>query len=181
MMQYSDIYFWHTFEELLIKNYTNKTTIGYPFFYGNKSHLDFNFVSKEGSGFNLAHAFSLSIVIEQSQSISFGEEFFYKICDEISNLYGSFQVIPETQSLILDFDEFCNVISQRELIIDNISSDLSVTRVITIEQAQKFFQDKKIIVQAGGVQGAVYRAGSYLQSVGSAGLVTRTLGYANLA
>lgn len=50
-----------------------------------------------------------------------------------------------------------------------------------MEEAQKFFQDKNIVVQAGGVQGAVYKAGSYLQFAGSAGLVTQTLALAKLA
>ena len=47
--------------------------------------------------------------------------------------------------------------------------------------AQKFFQDKNIVVQAGGVQGAVYKVGSYFQSAGSAGLVSQTIGIAKLA
>ena len=50
-----------------------------------------------------------------------------------------------------------------------------------MEQAQKFFQDKKIVVQADGVQGTVYKINSYLQSVGSAGLVTQTLRLAKSA
>ena len=50
-----------------------------------------------------------------------------------------------------------------------------------MEQVQKFSQDKNIVVQVGGVQGAVYKVGSYLQSAGSAGLVSQTLGLAKLA
>ena len=49
-----------------------------------------------------------------------------------------------------------------------------------MEQAQKFFQDKNIVVQAGGVQGAVYKVCSYLQSAGSARLVSQTLALAKL-
>ena len=50
-----------------------------------------------------------------------------------------------------------------------------------MEQVQKFSQDKNIVVQVGGVQGAVYKVGSYLQSAGSAGLFSPTLGLAQLA
>lgn len=50
-----------------------------------------------------------------------------------------------------------------------------------MEQPQNFFKDKTVIVQAGGLQGAIYKTGSFLQSAGSAGFVRRTLGLAKLA
>ena len=55
-----------------------------------------------------------------------------------------------------------------------------MTKVSAIERTQKFFQDKNIIVQPDGVQGTVYKVGLYLQSAGSAGLVTHTIGLAKL-
>eukprot|EP00957_Ditylum_brightwellii_P135082 10299202-Ditylum_brightwellii.AAC.1 len=45
-----------------------------------------------------------------------------------------------------------------------------MTQESAMEQAQNFFRDKNVIVQAGGAQGTIYKVGSYLQSVGSAGL-----------
>lgn len=56
-----------------------------------------------------------------------------------------------------------------------------MTKILAIEQAQRFFQDKNIIVQADGIQGTMYKVGSYIQSGGSAGLVTQTLAIAKLA
>ena len=50
-----------------------------------------------------------------------------------------------------------------------------------MEQAQNFFRDKNVIVQAAGAQGTLYKVGSYLQSAGSAGLVANTLALAKLA
>lgn len=161
--------------------------IGYPYFYETDNlNQDENFMIfsldpiSEDSELNLAHASSLPIFIEPSQ-FKLGDEFSYQFCDQISQLCGSFQVIPETQTLVLDYNGFCNLVSKSDVIISTISSDLGVTKVSAMKQAQKFFQNKNIVVQAGGVQGAVYNIGSYLQSAGSAGLVSQTLALAKLA
>lgn len=161
--------------------------IGYPYFYETDNlNQDENFMIfsldpiSEDSELNLAPASSLPIFIEPSQ-FKLGDEFSYRFCDQISQLCGSFQVIPETQTLVLDYNSFCNLVSKSDVILSTISSDLGVTKVSAMEQAQKFFQDKNIVVQAGGVQGAVYKVGSYLQSAGSAGLVSQTLALAKLA
>lgn len=161
--------------------------VGYPYFYENDNlNQDENFMIfsldrvSEDSELNLANVSSLPILIEASK-FELGDEFSYQFCDQISQLCGSFQVIPETQTLVLDYNGFCNLVSKSDVILSTISSDLGVTKVSAMEQAQKFFQDKNIVVQAGGVQGGVYKIGSYLQSAGSAGLVSQTLALAKLA
>ena len=161
--------------------------IGYPYFYGS-DHLNQDKIFMifslepllEDSELNLAHASSLPIIVDPSQ-FKLGDQFSYQFCDQISQLCGSFRVIPETQTLVLDYDCFCTLVSKSDIIIDTISSDLGMTQASAIEQAHKFFQDKNIVVQAGGVQGTVYKIGSYLQSAGSAGLVSHTIGLAKLA
>ena len=82
---------------------------------------------------------------------------------------------------MLDYNGFCNLVSKSDVILSTISSDLGVPKVSTLEQAQKFFQEKNIVVQAGGIQGAIYKVGSYVQSAGSAGLVNHTIGLSKLA
>lgn len=161
--------------------------LGYPYFYETDNlNQDENFMIfsldpiSEDSELNLAHASSLPIYIESSQ-FKLGDEFSYQFCNQISQLCESFQVIPETQTLVLDYNGFCNLVSKSDVIFSTISSDLGVTKVSAMKQAQKFFQDKNIVVQAGGVQGAAYKVGSYLQSAGSAGLVSHTLALAKLA
>ena len=161
--------------------------IGYPYFYESDNlNQDGNFMIfsldpiSEDSELNLAHASSLPIIVNPSQ-FKLGDEFSYKFCDQISQICGSFQVIPETQTLVLDYNEFCRLVSKSDRIFSIISSDLGVTKVLAMEQAQKFFQDKNVVVQAKGVQGTIYKAGSYLQSAGSAGLVSQTLAIAKLA
>ena len=161
--------------------------IGYPYFYETDNlNQDENFLIfsldpiSEDSELNLAHASSFPIVLEPSQ-LKLGDEFSYQFCDQISQLCVNFQVIPETQTIVLDYNGFCKLVSKSDVILSTISSDLGVTKVSAMEQAEKFFQDKNIVVQAGGVQGAVYKVGSYLQSAGSAGLVSQTLALAKLA
>lgn len=161
--------------------------IGYPYFYEtdnlNQDEIFMIFSLdpiSEDSELNLAHASSLPIIIEPSQ-FNLGDEFSYRFCDQISQLCRSFQVIPETQTLVLDYNGFCTLVSESDEILGTISSDLGVTKVSSMKQAQKFFQDKNVVVQAGGVHGIVYKAGSYLQSAGSAGLVSQTLALAKLA
>ena len=119
-------------------------------------------------------------MIELSE-FKLGDEFSYKFCDQISQLCGNVQLIPGTQTLVLDYNGFCKLVSESNAIISTISFNLEMTELSAMEQAQIFFQDKNIVVQAGGVHGTVYKIGSYLQSAGSAGLVTQTLGLAKLA
>lgn len=161
--------------------------LGYPYFCETENlNQDEKFMIfsldpiSEDSELNLAHASSLPILIEPFQ-FKLGDEFSYELCNKISQLCGRLEVIPETQSLVLDYNGFCNLVSKSDVIISTISSDLGVTKVSAIEQAQKFFQDKNIVVQPGGVQGTVYKVGLYLQSAGSAGLVTQTIALAKLA
>lgn len=80
-----------------------------------------------------------------------------------------------------DYNGFCTFVFNSNRILITIFSYLGITKILAMEQAQKFFQDKKIVVQADGVQGTVYKINSYLQSVGSARLVTQTLRLAKSA
>lgn len=166
--------------------------IGYPFFYGNENLVqeDLNQEEKfmifslnpvkENSKLNFTQASSLPIIIEPFK-LELGDEFTYQFCDQISQLCGTFRVMPETKTIVLDYNGFCNLVSKSDLIVNTLSSDLEITRESAMKQAQNFFSDKNVIVQSGGVQGTLYKVGSYLQSAGSAGLVAKTLGLAKVA
>ena len=137
----------------------------------------------ENSELKLVHGSSLPIVpvVIQTPTLTLGDEFSYQFCDQISRLCGNVELIPQTQTLVLDYNGFCSLVSKSDVIFNTLTADLEVTKATAMEEAQKFFQNKNVIVQAEGVQGAIYQVGSYLQSAGSAGLVTRTLGIAKLA
>jgi hypothetical protein len=161
--------------------------IGYPYSYGDED-LDqgeiFMVFSldpiKENSELNLTQAASLPVLVD-TFNIGLGDEFTYQFCDQISQICGTFRVIPETQTLVLDYNGFCKLAAQSDMIIDTISSNLVISRESAMQRAHNFFSDKNVIVQAGGTQGTLYKFGSFLQSAGSATLVTNTLGLAKLA
>ena len=159
--------------------------IGYPYFYGNENLDQDEFFMifsldpiTENSELNLTQA--VPILVDTGK-LGLGDEFTYQFCDHISQICGNFRVIPETQTLVLDYNGFCEFASNSDMIIDSISSKLVITKESAMQQAQNFFSNKNVIVQAGGVQGTLYRVGSYFQSAGSAGLLANTLGLAKLA
>ena len=166
--------------------------IGYPFFYGNEDLIQKAFYQNEklmifyldpipeNSELNLTQSASLPILLEPV-NLPLGNEFTYKFCDQISQLWGSFRVMLNTRTLGLDYDGFCKLVSQSDIIISSLSSDLVITKESAMQKAQKFFSDKNVIVQAEGVQGNLYKVGSYLQSTGSAGFVANTLALAKVA
>ena len=65
--------------------------------------------------------------------------------------------------------------------METIFCDLEITKQSVIEQAQLFFSDKNVIVQAEKIQGVIYKVGSYVQSAGSAGLIANIIALSKLA
>ena len=166
--------------------------IGYPFFYGDEDLIQKDVYQDEklmifyldpipeNSELNLTQLASVPILVEPI-NLPLGDEFTYKFCDQISQLCGRFHLMPETRTLVLDYDGFCKFVSKSDIIINSLSSDLVITKASAMQQAQNFFSDKNVIVQAEGVQGNLYKVGSYLQSAGSAGFVANTLALAKVA
>ena len=68
-------------------------------------------MKKEDSELNLTHASSLPICIELSQ-LKLGDEFSDQLYHQISQLCANFQVRPETQTLVLYYNGFCNLVSK---------------------------------------------------------------------
>jgi uncharacterized membrane protein (UPF0136 family) len=134
----------------------------------------------ENSELNLTQAASLPLIVD-TVNLKLGDEFTYQFCDQISQICGTFRMIPETQTIVLDYNGFYELASKSVMILDTLSSNLVITKESALQQAQSFFSNKNFIVQAGEVQGSIYKVGSYLQSAGSVGLVANTLGLAKLA
>jgi hypothetical protein len=165
---------------------------GYPYFYGSedldqdKTCLGYSLKPMQESlklNLNLTHAassFPLVTIVEKTTS-ELGDEFAYEFCDQITQICKVFRVIPDTQTVVLDYDGFCQFASESDLILNNISLDLRITKESAVKQAQQFFQNKNVLVQATGVHGVVYKVGSYVQSAGSAALLLNTMGLARLA
>ena len=156
---------------------------GYPFYYGNEDDVDQDqkFMVFSLKSVSQSSMLTGPLVVVETAELALGDEFTYRFCDQISKVCGAFRSIPETQTLVLDYDGFCRLVSQSDVIIQTLSCDLEITKQSAIEQAQLFFSDKNVIVQAEGIQGVVYKVGSYVQSAGSAGLVANTIALAQLA
>ena len=156
---------------------------GYPFYYGNEDDIDQDqkFMVFSLKSVSQSSVLTGPLVVVETAELGLGDEFTYRFCDQISKVCGVFRSIPETQTLVLDYDGFCRLVSQSDGIIQTLSCDLEITKQSAIEQAQLFFSDKNVIVQAEGIQGVVYKVGSYMQSAGSAGLVANTIALAQLA
>jgi len=166
--------------------------IGYPFFYEKEyiAEKDLDQDDKfmifsldpisENSDLKLNKLSTLPIILESSK-LELGDEFAYQFCDQVSQICGTFRSIPETQTLVLDYDGFCRLVSKSEGILNTLSSELDISKQSAMQQAQEFFSTKNVVVQPGGVQGTIYKVSSYLQSGGSAGLVANTIAMARLA
>jgi hypothetical protein len=167
------------------KNKQNKIMAGFPYYDNEDLDRDKTFVKfslnplSQNLKLNLAQAASLVVV--DTTNFALGDEFTYQFCDQISKVCGTFRAIPDTQTLVFDYNGFCELASKSNVIIETVSHNLGITKDEAIEQAQHFFDNKNVIVQAGGVQGALYKVGSYVQSAGSAGIVANTMGLAKLA
>lgn len=167
--------------------------LGYPYSYGDDDLVqkDLNKDEKfmifsldpvaENSELNLIQASSLVLLTDPSKLEGLGDEFTYHFCNQISQVCGTLSTMPGSNTLLLDYDGFCKLVAKSDTIVTTLSSNLQITPDSVIEKAQNFFRGRTIIVQAEGVQGAIYKVGSYIQSAGSASLVMNTMGLARLA
>ena len=120
----------------------------------------------ENSELNLTKASSLPILLEPF-NLELSDEFTYQFCNQISQFCETFHVMPKPKTPMLDYNGFCNLVSKSDIIVNNLSYDLKITKESAMEQVQNLFRDKTVIVQAGGAQGTIYKVASYLQSAGS--------------
>ncbi len=80
----------------------------------------------ENSELNLIQASSLSIlpIVNEPIKLNLGDDFSSQFCNQISQLCGTFHLIPETHTIVLDSNDFCRLVSELDMIISNLSSDL---------------------------------------------------------
>jgi hypothetical protein len=161
--------------------------VGYPYYCYENENLDqgeiFMVFSldpiEKSSKLNLTQVVYLPI-LGDTVKLGLSDEFTYQFCDQISEICGTLRVIDESQTLVLDYDGFCKLVSESDTIINTVSSNLGITKELATKGAQNFFITKNVIVRAGGTQGRLYKVDSYLQSAGSAGLVANIFALAKL-
>jgi hypothetical protein len=67
-------------------------------------------------------------MIIEGSNLVLGDEFTYQFCDKISQICGNFQIIPETQIIVLDYNGFCKIVAEADMIVDSISSNMLISR-----------------------------------------------------
>ena len=98
---------------------------GYPFFYGNEDH---KFMVFSLDSISQSSVLTGPLVVFETADIALGDEFTYKFCDQISKVCGVFHSIPGTKTIVLDYDGFCRLASQSDVIMQSLSCELEITK-----------------------------------------------------
>lgn len=105
----------------------------------------------------------------------------YTICTELLNTCNDVSYIPNSHTLVVTDESFCNLIQQTDKFIDNVAVALNVEPNQAVNEISNFFADKTLLVQQTGVQNYLYKAGTFTQTAGSATMVSRTITMAKAA
>ena len=112
----------------------------------------------ENSDFNLTQTTSLPI-LTYNYELGLVDTFISEFCGHILQICTNFRVIDETQTVVFDYNGFCQLVDNSDMILDKVSAKLTISKELAMEQAQFFFNTNKIIAQAERV---LYSAGLYL-------------------
>lgn len=85
------------------------------------------------------------LILIETAELKLGDEFTYQFCDQISQVCGVFRSIPETESLVLEYDGFCKLVSHMDVIIEKASYDLAIPQKAALEQAQLFLMTRMLL------------------------------------
>jgi hypothetical protein len=88
---------------------------------------------------------------------------------------------PNSKSFVISTDTFSHLVETNDLFISNVSKALEVDKGQAIKQISDFFVDKPFLVQQTGVQGGLYRLGTFAQTAGAASMLSRTLAFSKAA
>lgn len=105
----------------------------------------------------------------------------FTICTEFMKTCHDANYIPNTRTFILTNDSFCHLVEESQLFITNVSNALNIDEGQAIGQISEFFENKNLLVQQTGLQGYLYKVGTFVQTAGSATMVSRTVTMAKAA
>lgn len=105
----------------------------------------------------------------------------YTICNELERQCFDVSYFKESKTFIVSSDSFSTLMDNSDQFIKNVASELQIGPQAAETKIHQFFSDKMILVQQKGIQGALYRLGTFTQTAGSASLVSTTLVYAKAA
>ena len=115
--------------------------VGYPFFYYENESIEqkdskqdekFMIFSldriSESSDSKLKKLSSTVPLVLESSKLPFGDEFSYQFCNQIAQICGTVHSIPETQTIVLDYNGFCRLVSNSDVLINTLASELEITQ-----------------------------------------------------
>jgi hypothetical protein len=105
----------------------------------------------------------------------------YKICNQLTNHCTEIGYLPKTKTIVLTDNSFCQLSQNPQSFIDDVAVALNMDNKQSIREIAKFFEDKTILVQQGGVEGYLYKVGTFAQTAGTASMVARTISLAQAA
>jgi hypothetical protein len=103
------------------------------------------------------------------------------ICNELTKRCEDLSYLPETRTFVLSDKSFCKLAEKSNEFLEDVSIALDVNKNQAINAVADFFPDRSMLVQQKGIEGAIYRFGSWTQAGGSGVLVYRTISMAKLA
>lgn len=83
--------------------------------------------------------------------------------------------IPETKTFLLTDDSSCKLIQNQNVFVAGVGDQLGVDTTKAVGAIGDFFKDKTVLVQQTGLEGYVYKMGTFVQTAGSASLVGKTI------
>jgi len=138
------------------------------------------------NSFSLLSGIVVSAEITDLQQFKFdtGSQFSstgYIICNEISKRCNDIGYLPSSRTFVMTDNSFCRLVEGTEEFISDVAMTLNVDESQALTAISDFFSDRAILVQQSGIQGHLYKVGTFIQTAGSAAMVAKTMSIAKMA
>lgn len=113
--------------------------VGYLFYYENEDvNKDEKVIVFSLDSISASSVLTELLMVVETTQLGLSDEFSYKFCDQILKVCEAFRSIPEIQTIVLDYDGFCKLVSQSDVIIDSLSYDSEITKKSAIQKSPDF-------------------------------------------
>lgn len=90
----------------------------------------------------------------------------YSVCSALSDTCGDLGYLPGSNTFVMSDEAFCNFTSNVPRFVTSVADSLELTEKEAIQAVKGFFNDKTLLVQPKGFEGALYSTGGILQTGG---------------
>lgn len=99
----------------------------------------------------------------------------YTVCSELTNRCHDISYLPKTKTFIISDNSFSSLVEQSQSFISDVAVALKIDKNQSIKEIANFFEDKTFLVQQRGLQGNIYKIGTFAQTAGPATMLSRTI------